>query len=101
MAKKNIKMNYPMVERMAQTMKRSDKTLERCIDEMNKIISTLEQGGLRGDAGAAFAQTMRQSLIPSIQRLRAKSEEENKDLQKNIEIMKAADRKSARGHRTG
>ncbi|MCB9005800.1 MAG: WXG100 family type VII secretion target [Ardenticatenaceae bacterium] len=101
MSKNDIKkMNYPMVERMARTMEQSAKQLESCLGEMNKVISTLEQGGLRGDAGAAFSQAVRGSLNPSLKRLQNKFEELNKDLRNAEQDMKRADKTAARAHRS-
>lgn len=102
MSKNDIKkMNYPMVERMARTMDQSAKCLENCLGEMNKVISTLEQGGLRGDAGAAFSESVRGPLNASLKRLQDKFDELNKDLCKAKKDMEDADKASARGHRTG
>jgi len=101
MSKNDVKkMNYPMVERMARTMDQSAKTLEECLGEMNKVIATLEQGGLRGDAGAAFSQGVRGSLNPSLKRLQAKFNELNKDLRDAKRDMEEADKTSARAHRS-
>jgi len=96
-----IVVNYPMLERMARTMDQSAKRLEGCLGEMNKVISTLEQGGLRGDAGAAFSQSIRGSLNPSLKRLQEKFEELNKDVLKAKKDMVGADKASAQAHRTG
>ena len=95
-----IVVNYPMLVQMARTMGQSAKRLESCLGEMNKVVATLEQGGLRGDAGAAFSQAVRGSLNPSLKRLQDKFEELNGDINKNIEIMKEKDRLSAQGHRS-
>ena len=101
MSKNDIKkMNYPMVERMARTMDQSAKLLEDCLGEMNKVIATLEQGGLRGDAGAAFFQAVRGSLSPGLKRLQDKFEELNNDLRKAEQDMKQADKTAARAHRS-
>lgn len=93
-------MKYPMVDRMARTMKQSSKRLDACLSDMNKVIATLEQGGLRGDAGAAFSQAVRGSLNPSLKRLRAKFDELDKDLRKAKQDMITADKTAARAHRS-
>ncbi|MCA9945036.1 MAG: WXG100 family type VII secretion target [Ardenticatenaceae bacterium] len=101
MSKNDIKkMNYPMVERMARTMDQSAKRLENCLGDMNKVISTLEQGGLRGDAGAAFSESVRGPLNASLKRLQNKFNELNKDLRKAEQDMKQADKTAARAHRS-
>jgi WXG100 family type VII secretion target len=102
MSKNELKvMNYPMVERMARTMDQSAKQLEDCLGEMNKVIATLEQGGLRGDAGAAFSEAIRGPLNTSLKRLQNKFDKLNEGLRKAKKDMEDADKASARGHRTG
>jgi len=96
MANDIIKMNYPMADAMARTMGQGAKQLEASIGEMNKAVSLLEGGGLRGDAGEAFASAMRGSLLPSMQRLQEKFEEIEKDIRKNIDLKKRADQESKR-----
>lgn len=101
MARNDIKkMNYPMVERMMRTMDDGAKRLESSIGEMNKVATTLDQGGLRGDAGAAFVQAIRGSLIPSMQRLQEKFKEQQGDLLVAMNAMKEADQTAARANRT-
>lgn len=95
-----IVMNYPMVSAMAHAMGEGSKQLEASIGEMNKVVSLLEDGGLRGDAGEAFTEAIRATLVPSMQRLQEKFEELQKDLYAARFDMMKADKQSAQGHRS-
>ena len=89
-----IKLNYTQARAMAASMKKGAKQLEASINEMNRIMSLLQGGGLRGEAGEAFIDGMRSGLIPNMQRLQQKYVEVQLDILKNVELNIQADRKS-------
>lgn len=95
----HIVMNYPMVAAMAKTMGESSKQVETSIGEMNKVVSMLRDGGLRGDAGEAFSEAVSTVLVPAMKRLQARFDELQKDLNGAMSDMKTADKQSAQGHR--
>jgi len=76
-------------------MKQGAKQLEASINEMNRIVALLQNGGLRGDAGEAFVDGMRSALIPQMQRLQQKYLEMDLDISKNVALMEGAMKKSA------
>lgn len=91
----HIVMNYPMMAAMATTMSESSKQVETSIGEMNKVVSMLRDGGLRGDAGESFSEAIGTVLVPAMKRLQAKFDELQKDINKAVEHMKGADKQSA------
>jgi WXG100 family type VII secretion target len=89
-----IKMDYPLARAMATSMGKGAKQLEAGIGEMNKAMALLKNGGLRGEAGEAFADSMRGSLIPAMQRLQEKYAEMQRDIITNIQLKQLADKSS-------
>jgi len=90
-----IHIDIPLGMVMARTMGEADQQLDATIGEMNKVLSLLEDGGLKGDAGNALVEAMRSSLIPAVQRLRDKSEELKKDIEADIRLMTGIDQEQA------
>lgn len=91
-----IKMDYPMARAMARTMGQGAKQLEASINEMNKVVALLQNGGLRGEAGEAFVDGIRGALIPNMQRLQQKYAEMQRDILINVKLKQLADRTAAR-----
>jgi len=89
-----IKMDYPMARAMARTMGQGAKQLEASINEMNKVVALLQNGGLRGEAGEAFVDGIRGALIPNMQRLQQKYAEVQRDILTNVQLKQLADRAS-------
>ncbi len=91
-----IKMDYGQMEEMAQAFAQGAQQLESTISEMNSIAQTLENGGLIGDAGDAFTDGIRSTLIPAIQRLMDKFTELQGDVMGAMQDMQEADQDSSR-----
>ncbi len=68
------------VEAMIQALKEGAGKLSETYAEMQKVAKTLEEGGLRGRAGAAFVEGLNSGLAPAIARLIEKLEEEATDV---------------------
>jgi WXG100 family type VII secretion target len=90
-----IKMDYPQARAMAASMGKGAKQLEMSIGEMNKAVALLKNGGLRGEAGEAFVDSMRGSLIPAMQRLQEEYAKMQRDVLINIQLKQLADKASS------
>jgi uncharacterized protein YukE len=95
-----IKLKYPLAEAMARTFRQSAGELQRTYQVMQMIANEFEQGTLRGEGGSAFVDAIRSNLCPAIDRLTAKLSEEEADVLKAVEFMRAADAQSAQGLRS-
>jgi WXG100 family type VII secretion target len=92
-----IKMEYDLMDEMARTFKDGAEKLQDTMSEMLNVAGILEDGALLGDAGAAFTDGIRSKLVPAIQKLVAKFQEMERDIQENVKLMREADeQKSAR-----
>jgi WXG100 family type VII secretion target len=91
-----IKMNFGMMEEMAQAFSDGAQVLESTVTEVNNIAAMLENDGLIGQAGEALSDACRTQLAGSITRLKDKFEELQKDINSAMDEMRSAD-SSARG----
>ena len=91
MAQQEIKMDYPLVEEMGKVFQQGQQQLQETLKETQNIAGTLENGALLGDGGAAFSDAIRNKLGPAIQRLSAKFEELQSDLQAAEQAMRQAE----------
>lgn len=89
-----IKLDYELAAEMAKTFKQGNEQLEATMSEMQKIAATLEGGALLGRGGADFADGLRNRLSPAIQRLAAKFQELEADVNSAINAMREADQAS-------
>ena len=89
-----IKMNFAMMEDMAQAFGDGAQTLETTLSEINNIAGMLEDGGLLGEAGDAFASACRGSLAGSVSRLKDTFDEMRNDIIAAKEEMESADSSS-------
>jgi WXG100 family type VII secretion target len=89
-----IRMNFGMMEEMAQAFGDGAQTLESTLSEVNNIAKMLEDGGLLGEAGDAFASACRGSLAGSISRLQKTFEDMRNDVIAAKEEMESADSSS-------
>lgn len=80
MAKPDVRMDYPKVEKMANEFKKAAQALNKSNGQMKKIAKMMEDGGLQGEAGSAFVEAIRSKLLPAIQKLEDKSNELHKDI---------------------
>lgn len=89
-----IKMNFDMMEEMAQAFGDGAQTLESTLSEINSIAGMLEDGGLLGEAGDAFASACRGPLAGSISRLKDTFDEMRSDVIAAADEMRSADSSS-------
>ena len=89
-----IKMNYPKMEAMAKQFGQGSEQLKATKKAMTDVAAILEGGALRGEAGKAFSEGIRDQLCPAIEKLDQKFLELQKDVQQAMEKMKAADSES-------
>ena len=86
-----IKMNYPMMEDMAHAFSNGAEVLEMALSEVIKIASSLEDGGLVGDAGDTLGEACRGPLANAIVGLKEKLEEMQSDVIAAKEAMQTSD----------
>lgn len=91
-----IKMNFPLMEEMAQAFARGSETLESTINEVNTIAGLLEDGALLGKGGETLAQACRGTLIDALKRLQEKFVELQRDVLGALEDMRNAETDTAR-----
>jgi WXG100 family type VII secretion target len=91
-----IKMDYGMMEEMAQTFAQGVEQLQDTMQAMQSVANDLEDGALLGRGGVAFTEAIRDKLCPAISRLTEKFQELAQDVQKAMEDMKSADTSTER-----
>ncbi len=95
MAHDVIKLDYTKAAEMRKTFAASAKQIEATVKEMQGIAGTLQDGALLGRGGTAYVEAIRTKLIPSLNKLKAKYEELDKDVAGAVSDMKRADQESA------
>lgn len=90
-----IKLDYGLAEDMVKTFRQGVEQLQDTMQEMQSIANTLEEGALRGQGGEAFVDNIQGKLSHSLSKLTEKFEELAGDVQKAIEYMQEADKKSS------
>jgi WXG100 family type VII secretion target len=81
-------MDYDALEDMARTFRASAQQLDETIMVMTGISAQMEDGGLIGDTGTEFVDAIRGKFTPSVQRMRDKMQELEKDLMNAVAIMR-------------
>lgn len=84
----DVQMDYDAIEDMARTFRASAQQLDETIMVMMGIAAQMEDGALIGDTGTEFVDALRGKFTPSVQRMRDKMEEEEKDLMNAVAIMR-------------
>lgn len=92
-----IRMNFEAMDGMIDACGQAHQSLGEMMDETNKIADLLADGGLIGAAGDALVTACRKDLAGSINILKEKFEEIERDLRDAKEAMQTADA-SARGY---
>ena len=89
-----IKMDYPLMEDMKRTFQAGREQLQDTMNELKGIADKLEDGALLGQAGGAFVDAVRGTLISAVQKLNDKFEELEEDLQNAVDKMHEAEEKA-------
>jgi WXG100 family type VII secretion target len=84
----DVQMDYDLMEDMARTFRASAQQLDETIMVMTGISAQMEDGALIGDAGTEFVDAIRGKFTPSVQRMRDKMQELEKDLMNAVAIMR-------------
>ena len=87
-----IKMDYGLMDDMARTFNESAQTLEDVQKQVGSIAQELQDGGLLGQAGAAFVDALSTRLVPALARLQDKLTELRQDIVAAKQDMVDADR---------
>lgn len=93
-----IKMNYPEMEKLAQTYKNAAAELEDMSGQVKTIASMLADGGLLGKAGDQLEAGLSGPLTAGIAKLCTQMQEQEKSIREAMQDMKSADSDSARFH---
>ena len=94
MATDVIKLDYAKAEEMIRTFQQGREQLQRSLQEMQGLATTIEEGALLGQGGDAFVDAIRSKLIPAITKLSSKFDELAKDVGMAVKYMQEADRTS-------
>lgn len=89
-----IKMDYPLMEEMKRTFQAGREQLQETATELGKIADQMEQGALRGDAGEAFSEGIRNELIGAVNKISEKFDELMGDIQYAVDQMHQAEEKT-------
>jgi uncharacterized protein YukE len=81
------KMNYGSMREMSRAFRQASQQLEQTMNDMAKISKMMQDGALVGDGGQAFADALDNKLKKRLEVLRAKMQEMDKDIRKNVEAM--------------
>ena len=72
-----VVINFEQVDQMVELMRTTAKMLrDQLMANVNQMAQTIQQDGLKGDAGDAFENALRAVLNPAVERLAAKLEEQ-------------------------
>jgi WXG100 family type VII secretion target len=89
-----IKMDYPLMEEMVRTFQSGRETLQDTSTELTNIADKMEQGALLGDAGEAFSEALRGTLLSAVTKLSEKFEELENDIKYAVDQMRQAEEKT-------
>jgi WXG100 family type VII secretion target len=84
----DVQMDYDALEDMARTFRASAQQLDETIMVMTGIAAQMEDGALVGDTGTEFVDAVRGKFTPSVQRMRDKMQELEKDIMNAVAIMR-------------
>ena len=84
----DVQMDYDLMEDMARTFRASAQQLDETLMVMTGVAAQMEDGALIGEAGSEFVDALRGKFSPSVQRMRDKMEELEKDLMNAVAIMR-------------
>jgi WXG100 family type VII secretion target len=93
-----IRMNFEAMDGMIHAFGQAAGTLDDVLGEVNNIANLLADGGLIGAAGDALVTAIRTDLAGSLNGLKEKFEELQKDLTDAVEAMRAADAEARGRH---
>ncbi len=94
MATDVIKLEYAKAEEMIRTFQQGREQLQRSLQEMQGLATTIEEGALLGQGGDAFVEAIRTKLTQSITKLSEKFEELAGDVAQAVKYMQEADKTS-------
>ncbi len=94
MATDVIKLEYAKAEEMIRTFQQGREQLQRSLQEMQGLATTIEEGTLLGQGGDAFVEAIRTKLTQSITKLSEKFEELAGDVAQAVKYMQEADKTS-------
>lgn len=86
-----IKMNYPLMDDMAQAFAQGSEMLETALSEVNSIAQLIADGALLGLGGDAFEEACRNTLATRLRKMMEKFNELQQDILSAKESMMGAD----------
>ncbi|MBX0329900.1 WXG100 family type VII secretion target [Oscillochloris sp. ZM17-4] len=87
----DIKVVYADCEAMVAAFKEGTEHLQDVMTELQSIANTMSDGALLGQAGTTYVELIRNQMSPSLTRLTEKFTELAGDVQKAIDLQRAAD----------
>lgn len=81
----DVRMNYGSMDEMKKAFHQAHEQLETTRAEMEKVAKLMEDGALVGQAGDAFKNAIRSTLMKRIQVIAAKMREMEGDIQGAVE----------------
>lgn len=94
MSGQTIRVVFASAERMANTFAQSREKLQDSISVMLKLADQLETSALKGDAGAEYANQLRSTLVPAMNKFAMKMDELNQDVIAAMNLQKQEDERT-------
>jgi WXG100 family type VII secretion target len=91
----DIKVVYADCETMVAAFKDGSEQLQDVMTELQSIANLMSDGALIGQAGTTYVEIIRNQMSPALTRLTEKFTELANDVQKAIDIQRAADEQVA------
>jgi uncharacterized protein YukE len=89
-----IKLDYPLMDEMKKTFAEGRGTLDEVMQALGGIADRMEEGALLGDAGEAFSNAVRGTLVDQVQKIWDKFEQLEGDIDFAVAQMRAAEEKA-------
>ncbi|RRR68751.1 MAG: hypothetical protein EI684_17115 [Candidatus Viridilinea halotolerans] len=91
MTSQEIKLNYEMAEDMRKAFQDGVTKLQETMHEMQSVANLMSDSALKGRAGNAYVEAIRNRLCPSLSKLIDKFQELDGDIAAAVSAMQEAD----------
>lgn len=89
-----IRIDYDAVEALVEAFRSSSNEISDLENLIDQIIGSLESGVLEGQAGEAFTMSLREALLPVVQRMTEVLNASASAIQREIDALKEAERQA-------
>jgi WXG100 family type VII secretion target len=90
----DVKMVFASMDAMGKEFDDAAKQIGESLEQMKKIAQILEQGALQGKGGDTFVQAIKTKLVPKMDELKRKLEEESKDIKAAVGATRRGEKSS-------